>query len=139
MARVEGYYWVRERDEGNSIIAKFADGEWTFGDGEYFTDEDRLTIVQGPLQSPSPKIASGWKQRYEELTKSHKKATGRSAAGGFDYIEGYYWVIVPEHDEPVLAQYLEGWGEAAGEEEFDEVEVLDGPIPVPQITKSYQA
>jgi hypothetical protein len=138
MARVEGYYWVRERDEGAPIIAKFYQGEWTFGDGEYFTDEDRLSILQGPLQPPSPEIAASWKQRYDELTKAHKKTTGRNPAGGFAYIQGYYWVITPDYDEPILAQYMEGWGEAAGDKEFATVEILDGPIPVPQITKGYK-
>ena len=36
----------------------------------------------------------------------------------------------------MLAQYLEGWGEAAGEREFDKVlEILDGPLVPPQVAK----
>jgi hypothetical protein len=138
MARVEGYYWVRERVEGDPIIARFEDGEWTFGDGEYFTDERHLTIAPGPLVPPSPEIAATWRQRYDDLLKSQKKATRKDPTGGWDYLFGYYWVRTPDYDEPILAQYMEGWGEAAGEEEIDKVEILDGPIPAPQITKGYK-
>ena len=54
MARVEGLYWVRERDEGSVVIAAFRGGEWTFGDGDYFADESNIDVLPGPLTPPDP-------------------------------------------------------------------------------------
>jgi hypothetical protein len=60
MARVEGWYWVRERDEGSVVIAAFRDGEWTFGDGEYFADESNIDVLPGPLTPPNSHQTAGW-------------------------------------------------------------------------------
>lgn len=138
MARTEGYYWVKERDEGQPLIAKFVDGQWTFGDGEYFSDGSRLVIAPGPLEPPSDAEIATWKQRYTKLIRSvegHKKVSG----SGYDFIRGFYWVKPHGATRPVLAQYMEGWGEAAGDEEYDEVDVLDGPLPVPNVSRSSRA
>ena len=139
MARAEGYYWVRERNEGNPIIAKFEGGEWTFGDGEYYSDESRFTVASGPLQPPSPEVIATWKQRYDKLLKS-EQGRGRVSGSGYDFIDGFYWIKPHGGTKPVLAQYMEGWGEAAGEEEFaDEVDVLDGPLSPPNLAPSHKA
>ena len=69
MARVEGCYWVRERDEGSVAIAAFRSGEWTFGDGEYFADESNIDVLPGPLTPPDSQQAAGWKERYQQVLK----------------------------------------------------------------------
>jgi hypothetical protein len=135
MARVEGLYWVRERDEGELIIAAFRAGDWTFGDGETFDDERNLTVVAGPLEPPDPKVAATWKHRYDQILGARKRNEGVDPTGGWDYLDGYYWVRIPGRAHPVLAQYLEGWGAAAGVEEFSSVEVVDGPLIPPHVTK----
>jgi hypothetical protein len=145
MARAEGFYWARKYEDGRTVIAVLRDGEWTIGDGEYYDegDEESLMIVAGPLQPPAADVIATWKERYDKALKSLKKAKGRNALQGWDYLEGYYWVRVPGNPEPVLAQYFEGWGEAAGgEEDFDEdtaVEILDGPLVPPRLASTQQA
>ena len=139
MARVEGLYWVRERAEGQLIIAAFHDGEWTFGDGETFDDESNLTVVEGPLEPPTAEVAATWKDRYAEILKARRKVKGKDPLAGWDYLDGYYWVRVPGKAAPLLAQYFEGWGAAAGEEEFTTVEVIDGPLIPPQVAKRHVA
>lgn len=136
MARVEGWYWVRERDEGSVVIAAFRGGEWTFGDGDYFADESDIDVLSGPLTPPDSQQAAGWKERYQQVLKARKTAGQKDPTGGWDWLEGHYWVRVEDDPSPVLAQYLEGWGEAAGEREFDRVlEILDGPLVPPQVAK----
>jgi hypothetical protein len=144
MARAEGFYWARKYEDGRTVIAVLHDGEWTIGDGEYYeeNDEESLTIVTGPLQPPAPDVIATWKERYDKALKSYKKAKGRNALQGWDYLEGYYWVSVPGNPEPVLVQYFEGWGEAAGEEDFADdvaVEILDGPLAPPGVTRTQEA
>ena len=139
MARIEGLYWVRERDKGRVIVAAFRDGEWTFGDGETLDDESDLMVVAGPIQPLTEEVAATWKDRYVEIVRTQEKAKGKDPHRGWDYLDGYYWVRVPGNAEPVLAQYLEGWGAAAGEEEFSEVEVIDGPLILPQVAKRQTA
>lgn len=97
MARAEGFYWVRKYEDGRTVIATLREGEWTIGDGEYF-DEDNvegLMIVAGPLSPPTDDVIATWKERYDKALKSYKKAKGRNALQGWDYLEGYYWVRVP--------------------------------------------
>lgn len=135
MARVEGFYWVRERDEGSVIIAAFRGGEWTFGDGDGFTDESNIIVITGPLMPPSADQAAGWQDRYQQLLSARKAAGQKDPTGGWDWLDGYYWVRAGNDPTPVLAQYFEGWGEAAGEREFNKVEIVDGPLIPPQVTE----
>jgi len=139
MARVEGLYWVRERDEGDPIIAAYRDGEWTFGDGETFDDESSLTVVAGPLEPPTAEVAATWEDRYAAILKARRKVRGKDPLAGWEYLDGYYWVRLPGKAAPVLAQYFEGWGAAAGEEQFTTVEVLDGPLIPPQVAERHTA
>ena len=144
MARAEGFYWARKYEDGSTVIAALRDGEWTIGDGEYYDedDEEGLMVVAGPLQPPAADVVATWKERYDKTLKSFKKAKGKNALQGWDYLEGYYWVRVPGNPEPVLAQYFEGWGEAAGEQDFDEdvaVEILDGPLVPPRLARTQEA
>lgn len=135
MARVEGFYWVRERDAGEVIIAAFRDGQWNFGDGDGLNDESKLDVIAGPLKPPSAEQAAGWKQRYDQVLAARKKAGRKNPTSGWDWMDGYYWVRVGGNSTPILAQFLEGWGEAAGEQEFDEVEIIDGPLVAPHVAK----
>jgi hypothetical protein len=139
MARVEGFYWVRERDEGEVLIALYRSEEWTFGDGEPFDDETNLDVVAGPLLPPSAEVTATWKQRYDEILRTRKRVSRKDPTAGWDYLPGYYWVRLPDAPEPILAQYYEGWGAAADEGEFDKVEIMDGPIPPPQVAKRQTA
>ena len=135
MSRKEGFYWVRERGEGALIIAAFRDGQWTFGDGDELADESNLDVVGDPLTPPTPQQAAGWKARYDQIIQVRKAAGEKDPTGGWDWLDGYYWVRVDGEPEPVLAQYMEGWGDAAGDQEFDEVEIIDGPLIPPQVAK----
>lgn len=141
MVRAEGLYWVREQDEGELIIAAFrrpspgGRGAWTFGDGET-VDEQDLTVVAGPLTPPGPDITATWHARYARILEARRKIEGGDPTGGWDYLDGYYWVKVPDRSAPILAQYLEGWGAAAGDEEFTRVDVLDGPLIPPLVATS---
>ena len=135
MARVAGFYWVRENDESSVIIAAFRGGEWTFGDGDGFTDESNITVIAGPLMPPTAEQAAGWQTRYQQLVSARKVAGQTDPTGGWDWLDGYYWVRAGNNPAPVLAQYFEGWGEAAGGREFDTVEIIDGPLIPPQVTE----
>ena len=144
MARAEGFYWVRKYEDGRTVIAMLREGEWTIGDGEYFneTDDEGLMVVAGPLSPPTCDVIATWKERYDKALKSYKKAKGRNALLGWDYLEGYYWVRVPGNPEPVLAQYFAGWGGAAGDEDFPDdaaIEILDGPLATPQVARTQVA
>ena len=135
MARVEGFYWVRERDEGSVIVAAFRGGEWTFGDGDGFAHELDIDVIAGPLMPPSTEQTAGWEVRYQQALNARKSAGQEDPTGGWDWLDGYYWVCAGDDPTPVLAQYLEGWGDAAGEREFDKVEIIDGPLVPPQVAK----
>ena len=135
MARVEGFYWVRERDEGSVVIAAFHNGEWTFGDGDYFADESNLDDIPQAFDAAGSPTGSRMEERYQLILKARKAAGQKHPTGGWDWLEGYYWVRVEDDPSPVLAHYLEGWGDAAGEREFDKVEIIDGPLVPPQIAK----
>lgn len=135
MSRQEGFYWVRERAEGTLIVAAFREGQWALGDGPEFADESNLDVVGDPLTPPTAGYGADWKTRYDQIFQTRKAAGTKDPTGGWDWMEGYYWVRVEGRPEPVLAQYFEGWGEAAGEQEFDEVKIIDGPLIPPQLAK----
>lgn len=140
MGREEGWYWVREQDEGEVLIAIHRGGEWTFGDGEPLEDETTLDVVAGPLTPPSSEQAATWKARYDELLRTRKRLNGgKDPLLGWDYLTGYYWVRLPGKEQPILAQYYEGWGAAAAEGEFKTVEILDGPLIAPRLAKRQKA
>ncbi len=135
MERAEGLYWVRERRFGTVVIAAYRDGWWIFGDGEDYPDERRVVVLAGPLQPPDPAIGATWKQRYEKILSDRRKIEGEDPTLGWDYLDGYYWIRIPGRSELMLAHYLEGWGEAAGDDDLKGVkfEVIDGPLLSPQV------
>ena len=141
MPRTEGHYWVRERAEGTPVIAAFRDGQWTFGDTVEIADESRLDVVGERLVPPPGGKPADWQARYDQIVQARKKAGERDPLHGWDYLPGFYWVSIAGRPEPVLAQYLEGWGDAAGEEELDEaeIEIIDGPLLPPQVAKRHIA
>jgi hypothetical protein len=139
MSRTNGYYWVRERAEGTPIIARFEIDHWSFGDGDEIADEAGLDVIGERLTPPAGGQTADWQARYDKLVQARKAAGEKDPLLGWDYLPGYYWVRVGADAEPVLAQYLEGWAEAAGEEEFDHVTIIDGPVIPPLVTKRHVA
>jgi hypothetical protein len=101
---------------------------------------------------------SGWKQILvlptagrspgnEPFTKLFGTAyppvsSGVDPLGGWDYLDGYYFIRTKTGAEAVLAQYQEGWGYAGHEEDLadsDVVEILDGPLAPPRVTRQQTA
>ena len=101
MARVEGFYWVRERDEGSAIVAAFRGGEWTFGDGDGFAHELDIDVIAGPLMPPSTEQTAGWEVRYQQALNARKSAGQEDPTGGWDWLDGYYWVCAGDDPTPV--------------------------------------
>jgi hypothetical protein len=136
MKRVEGYYWVREQGNSTLIIAIFREGAWAFGDGDSCTNETALDVIDGPLAPPSDEKIRNWKTRYQQTLDARKNAEIKDPTGGWDWMDGYYWVRVGADPAPILAQYCEGWGTAAGDQELDDkIKILDGPLIPPALAK----
>src|ERR1700761_4833763 len=137
MPRVEGFYWAAQSEDMPPVIARYQDGTWDFGDGDEPSDDDEIVVLSSsPLTPPDAERAAGWKNRYAKLIADLKKAGKKDPLGGWDYLDGYYFVRTRTDSEPVLAQYLEGWGYAGREEELadsDLVEILDGPLAPPRV------
>lgn len=141
MPRTEGPYWVRERADGTPIVARYRKRKWMFGDGADLRDESGLDVIGGPLLPPEGGRPADWQARYDRTIKALKAAGEKDPLFGWDFLPGYYWVAVSGQAEPVLAQYLEGWFQAAegtGYED-DDVQIIEGPLTPPVVTKRVSA
>jgi hypothetical protein len=143
MARVEGFYWAAQSVDMPPVIAHYEDGMWDFGDGdEPCSDDEVVVLSSSPLTPPDAERAAGWKGRYAKMIATLKKARKTDPLGGWDYLDGYYFIRTKTDAAPVLAQYLEGWGYAVREEELADaavVEILDGPLARPRVTRRQTA
>jgi hypothetical protein len=141
MARVEGFYWATQSVDMPPMISHYEDGMWDFGDGKPLSDDEVVVLSSSPLTPPDAVRAAGWKDRYAKMIATLKETRKEDPLGGWDYLDGYYFIRTKTDAEPVLAQYLEGWGYAGGEDFADSavVEILDGPLAPPRVTRRQTA
>jgi hypothetical protein len=139
MARAEGFYWIREFEDGPILVALFRDDEWTILDTGLPDEGDGLTVIAGPIEPPAEEVGATWKARYAATLKAQKKLLGREALAGWDYLTGYYWVHVKDKPGMFLAQYFEGWCyvDENDDDNGDPIKVIDGPLVPPQIGKPH--
>ena len=103
--RPDGYYWIIEAEFGAVLILGYFDGEWHQA---WELPEDEVTVIEGPLQPPTPEQVAGQTEHFAERNRLESQQYGVDDATWNGALNGHYWVRQQGHAELEIAACYEG-------------------------------